>query len=150
MEKFGPLVRQNVEANGYRFEWEYAAKANQDFQFAGSDNCETVAWCGDSSRRGSTRGVGQKKSNGFELFDMSGNVHEWCWDWYKNDAPTEGSRGPVTGGRRVARGGGWCRDVARSRISFRRGNHPSHRYEYLGFRLCRTVRRDSESEILGS
>jgi formylglycine-generating enzyme required for sulfatase activity len=121
-------------------EWEYAAKANQGFKYAGSDNIEEVAWYWDNSN-GETHGVGQKKANGFGLFDMTGNVLEWCWDWYGeySSSPTEDPTGPTTGTFRMSRGWGWDFDGGRTRLSYRSWGSPSGRGNYLGFRLSRTI-----------
>ena len=121
-------------------EWEYAAKANQGFKYAGSDNIEEVAWYWDNSN-GETHGVGQKKANGFGLFDMTGNVLEWCWDWYGeySSSPTEDPTGPTTGTFRMSRGWGWDFDGGRTRLSYRDRSYPSGRGNYLGFRLSRTI-----------
>ena len=75
----GRNVECNFDSNGYRlpteWEWWFAAKANQDFEYAGSDNIDEVASTSENSND-ETHGVGQKKANGFGLFDMSGNVFE--------------------------------------------------------------------------
>lgn len=74
--------------NGYRLltseEWEFAANGNQDFKYAGSDNLEEIGWSFENSE-GTIHPVGQKKSNGYGLFDMCGNVSEWVWDSYGKD-----------------------------------------------------------------
>ena len=76
-------ISQNTEANGYRLptveEWKYAAKGGMDYLFAGSDDLTEVAWCQENSDY-STHSVGKKKPNGYGLYDMYGNVSEWCWD----------------------------------------------------------------------
>ena len=138
-------VVQNVDANGYRlptdWEWYFAAKANLELQFSGSDNSEEVAWTHENSKN-QTQGVGQKKGNGFGLFDMSGNVWEWCWDRWGGgwqDTPTEGSTGPSDGSDQVIRGGSWLDDERISRIAARGQTSPSGRSSYQGVRLCRTV-----------
>jgi len=144
----GEEVECNFEVNGYRlptdWEWYFAAKANQDFEYAGSDNIDEVAWYEDNSNE-ETHGVGQKKANGFGLYDMSGNVEEWCWDWFEGGwefslEATEDSTGPSTGSYRVFRGGSW-HDVARYASVSRRFRYgPSFHSSYLGFRLFRTIR----------
>ena len=114
-EKNNPLwnkIECNFNASGFRLpteaEWEYAAKAGSTFIYSGSDNIDEVAWYGENSNI-TTHDVGKKKRNTFGLYDMSGNVEEWCWDWF---APYEitnniDPKGPETGTMRVKRGGSW-------------------------------------------
>jgi sulfatase modifying factor 1 len=143
----GKEVQCNFESNGYRlpteWEWYFAAKANEDYyEYSGSDDIYEVAWYGENSNR-QTHGVGQKKPNGFGLYDMNGNVLEWCWDWFegdREDIPTEDSIGPSTGSDRMLRGGCWD-DVARDgRVAYRQWSYPSCRVGSLGFRFSRTIR----------
>ena len=79
-------ITQDVSANGYRLptveEWEYAAKGGEEYTFAGSNYIDEVAWYIDNTE--STQTVAQKKPNGYGLYDISGNVAEWCWDFEQN------------------------------------------------------------------
>ncbi len=129
-----------LQVNGYRLpteaEWEYAARAHTPYIYAGSDDLDSVAWYGDNS--GSrTRPAAGKKANAFGLNDMSGNVWEWCWDWYGAYSPEAKLNpvGPEKGDDRVLRGGSWLGDAGGCRVSNRNSNTPTDRNYYIGFRL---------------
>ena len=76
-------VTQNTSASGFRLptveEWQYAARGGQDYTYSGSNNLDEVGWYDDNSGK-RTHPVAQKKANGYGLYDMNGNVLEWCWD----------------------------------------------------------------------
>jgi formylglycine-generating enzyme required for sulfatase activity len=136
--KTGKNYRLPTEA-----EWEYAARGGQSYKYAGSDNIDNVAWCGSNS--GSKKHpVGQKSANGYGLYDMTGNVWEWCQDtWHENynNAPTNGTAW-LTGGdnsRRVLRGGSWIYVDYFCRVAYRSGSLPSYRDDGNGFRLARGI-----------
>ena len=106
--------------------------------YSGSNSIGDVAWY-DSNSGGKTHPVGQKSANGFGLYDMSGNVNEWCWDWWKRDY-SSGSvtdpRGPSSGSGRVSRGG-WSFNARFARASLRLRLDPSLRDYGLSFRFFR-------------
>lgn len=144
------------DGNGYRLptaaEWEKAARGGGRY----SDN---YPWFGDidptkanygyvvghTTRVGYYNGVnntgGTDMANGYGLYDMAGNVWEWCWDWHDPDwystpsASTKDSGGPVNGSYRVFRGGSWDADAMNCRVGVRNWDTPSNTYLYLGFRL---------------
>ncbi len=134
----------DLNAPGFRLpteaEWEFAAAAGVDTQYAGSDNPDDVAWWRDEAT-GATRAVGTKWPNGWGIYDLSGNVAEWCWDLYATtypSAPQVDPEGPVRGIYRVCRGG-HCADAAESvRVRSRNWNVPGFRRGPLGLRVART------------
>ena len=140
-------VSTNWQANGYRLpteaEWEYAARGgqkSQGFGYAGSNQVDEVAWYRGNSG-GKTQPVGQKQANELGLYDLSGNVWEWCWDCH-GDYPSKASKdpkGPDTGSDRVLRGGSWSFFPTHMRVSIRGHNTPSYRDNYNGFRLARAA-----------
>jgi sulfatase modifying factor 1 len=130
---------------GYRLpteaEWEYAARAGQSTTYAGSNELGDVAWYGDNSGS-KTHPVAQKDDNAWGLYDMSGNVWEWVWDWYDSDYYQSSSStdpvGPSTGSNRVRRGGSWGGSPSLARVAYRSYVAPSSRYGDLGLRLARS------------
>ena len=105
----GKTVSCNWNANGYRLlseaEWEYCARGGEEYLYSGSNNPDEVGWYDSNSGR-ATHPVGQKKPNGFGVYDMSGNVGEWVWDW-RSEYSTENQSdptGPSTGSYRMYRG----------------------------------------------
>ena len=140
-------VKPNWQANGYRLpteaEWEYAARGgqkSQGFEYAGSNNVDEVTWY-DGNSGGQTQPIGQKKANELGLYDLSGNVWEWCWDWY-DEYPTEAiynPQGSIIGLNRVNRGGSWRNFAIYARVAGRGYSVPDYRINAVGFRLARTA-----------
>tara|TARA_R110002050_G_scaffold267369_2_gene409052 strand:- start:28 stop:699 length:672 start_codon:yes stop_codon:yes gene_type:complete len=117
-------------AKGYRLptdaEWEYACRAGSRAVQYG--NIDDIAWF-EGNSQDTTHSVGLKVPNSFGLFDMLGNVWEWCWDIYDPE---------VYGAYRVFRGGGWCDSSRGCLASNRRRSHPTYKVDDLGFRIARS------------
>ncbi|MCR5574330.1 MAG: formylglycine-generating enzyme family protein [Bacteroidaceae bacterium] len=121
-------------------EWEYAARGgnqSQGYKYAGSNNLGNVAWYIDNSGY-TAQEVGTKLPNELGLYDMSGNVLEWCQDWYGDYSSTAQTnpQGPSTGSDRVLREGSWLNFARSCRVSHRFHDSPSYRSNNLGFRLA--------------
>ncbi|MEK5254720.1 SUMF1/EgtB/PvdO family nonheme iron enzyme [Paenibacillus sp. FSL F4-0125] len=146
-------VTINEGANGYRLpteaEWEYAAAGGQlskSYTYSGSNNADEVAWywknAGDKYLSGEwnwpiivnnnnkTKSVGVKQPNELGLYDMSGNVREWCWNWY-------GDRESDVGSFRVVKGGGWIGNITNNEISFQGKFDANGMGPDQGFRVTR-------------
>ena len=122
-------IKWDEKANGYRLptveEWRYAAKGGQEFKYSGSDSIDEVAWYEDNSS-GKTHPVAQKKENGYGLYDMSGNVWEWCWDSYSSDE------------FRYNCGGSWILNAGNCVVGYKDWGHASFTHNGLGFRIVRS------------
>lgn len=123
-------------------EWEFAARGgnkSKGYKYAGSNNLNTVAWYkGNSGDK--THPVAQKLPNELGIYDMSGNVWEWCSDWYDENyysvSPALNPEGPAKSENRVNRGGHWGCDANRLRVSDRDGDIAGTRCPMIGFRLA--------------
>ena len=121
-------------------EWEYAARGgnrSKRYLYSGSNTIDEVVWY-ESRGHDNTNDVKSKAPNELDIYDMSGNVWEWCQDWY--GSYSSGSQtdptGPTSGSYRVLRGGGWSSSTANFRVASRNFNSPSFTYNNLGFRLA--------------
>lgn len=141
------LLRLNAStAEHYRLpteaEWEFAARGGNESQghrYAGSGSLGSVGWY-EGNSESKTRAVGQKSPNELGLYDMSGNVWEWCQDWlgtYSSSAQ-HNPRGPSIGSLRVVRGGSWINGAQSCGFTRRNGSVPGGRNSFVGFRLART------------
>jgi len=138
----GDIVIWNRQANGYRLpteaEWEYACRAGTKTPFYSGTLVDEAGWYrGNSGQK--SRPVGEKLPNDWGLYDMHGNVLEWCWDWldyYPSENETD-PFGPETGTQRVYRGGAWSMQNIHTRSAYRFGNHLNMRSFFLGFRVVR-------------
>jgi formylglycine-generating enzyme required for sulfatase activity len=141
--------RMSPGGAGYRLpteaEWEYACRAGTVTQFSYGEEERTLDGYGifTANAWGSSWPCGSKRCNGWGLFDMHGNVWEWCWDWYGDYGEmerVENPMGPVAAlpqdTSRVNRGGGWGFGAADCRPGYRNGNLPSYRYFISGFRVA--------------
>lgn len=122
-------------------EWEFAARGgnkSKGYKYSGSDNLDDVAWY-DSNSGNATHTVKTKSPNELGLYDMSGNVQEWCQDWYNDDyygnSPVDNPQGTESGSDRANRGGNWCYNARNCRSSNRNYRNPDGKYNYLGLRL---------------
>jgi formylglycine-generating enzyme len=144
------LVKLNEKTKmNYRLpteaEWEFAARGglfSKGYKYSGSNSDVTVAWkVGNSDSK--THPVGLKTPNELGIYDMTGNVFEWCADWYSPTwyqvSPATNPTGPAEGVFRIIRGGSWFYDYAGLILSDRESANPSFRYGYVGFRLCRSA-----------
>ena len=129
-------------------EWEFAARGGNNsrgYKYSGSNSIDNVAWyevnsfdVGSGNSDYGTHVVATKAANELGLYDMSGNVWEWCQDWfgsYSSSSQTD-PKGPTSGSGRVYRGGGWSRSARRCRVSYRNNSAPSLRDPGLGLRLA--------------
>jgi len=147
LDKDGMITTDPSKVVGYRLpteaEWEYAARGgnkSKGYKYSGSDNAGDVAWY-DSNSGKRTQEVGKKEPNELGIYDMGGNVWEWCSDWYgvySSLAQTNPYNSTI-GSYRVWRGGSCANDVTFLRVAIRRNGSPSSKSYYLGFRIARTV-----------
>jgi formylglycine-generating enzyme required for sulfatase activity len=128
---------------GYRYtlpteaEWEYACRAGTTGGFGGNENLEDMGWYSANSER-KTHPIGQKQANAWGLYDMHGNVFEWCRDWfgpYPSWSITDPT-GPASGAVRVVRGGGWASGPQRCRSAYRGGSASGTHARDIGFRVA--------------
>lgn len=130
-------------ADGYRLpteaEWEYLARGGENYTYAGSDTVDDVAWYTSNIKDTGTREVKTKQANAYGLYDMSGNVWEWCWDWRGSINSTTDSAGSASGSYRVRRGGSWGSLDSFCAVSYRFSIDPYDRGSSCGLRVVRNA-----------
>ena len=139
IRKLNSLTGQNFRLPT-EAEWEFACRGGNNsrgYKYSGSNYIDNVAWY-DGNSGGKTHPVATKSPNELGIYDMSGNVWEWCCDWYGDytSGALTNPKGPESGSLRVHRGGCWIYYARFCRSSFRHFNFPTHRYYYLGLRLA--------------
>ena len=131
----------NFEADGYRLpteaEWEWLARGGEEYTYAGSDTVGDVAWYTNNTNDTGTREVKTKLANGYGLYDMSGNVYEWCWDWYGSINESTATDGATSGDGRVPRGGTWYYGDSLCKVADRSHIGPGYRSYFYGLRVVR-------------
>ncbi len=146
LDKDGRVTTDITKVLGYRLpseaEWEYAARGgnkSRGYQYAGSSTVGDVAWY--DLNTWITQEVGKKDPNELGIYDMSGNVWEWCSDWYGNYSSSAQTNpyNSTAGSDRVVRGGRRGNDATFVRVAYRVSYSPTYTYSYLGFRITRTV-----------
>ena len=143
-------VTCDFEANGYRLpteaEWEWLArlKVGEKYIFSGSFIVDDVAWYKETTNGTGTRVVKTKDPNDFGIYDMSGNVFEWCWDWFGTITASTTVEGNSSGTTRIQRGGNYRSDEDFCKVSARNNNIPSERNEITGFRVVRNYTRTTK------
>ena len=131
------------EAKGYRLpteaEWEYIAReaGTSTTTYSGSDTIDDVAWYSSNSSS-KTHEVKGKQANSLGIYDMSGNVWEWCYDWYGTVSSTTAETGASSGSYRVLRGGSWLSIASYCAVSRRNFHDPDYRGSNCGFRVVRS------------
>jgi formylglycine-generating enzyme required for sulfatase activity len=149
VQEFIQKLNNKEETNKYRLpteaEWEYAARADTKSTYCFSSDIKTLsqyAWYRKNSE-GKTHPIGQLKPNAWGLYDVHGNVHEWCQDWfdrnYYSQSPSNSPLGPSSGLAKVLRGGDWGSENWYCRCASRSLSSPDRRSNRLGFRLVRMV-----------
>jgi formylglycine-generating enzyme required for sulfatase activity len=153
--KAGPRYVCNFESNGFRLpteaEWEFAAhggRKSKGYKYAGANDLELVSWNVENSET-RPHAYGSKYANELGIFDMNGNVWEWCWDFYDKNhykAVKDGmvqdpkATGPIRGEKRIVKGGSWDSKSTFCRISNKVATLPGNTYEFYGLRLVQTKR----------
>jgi len=134
-------VKTNNKAKGFRLpteaEWEYATQGGSSTTYSGSNRLEQVGWF-EGNDYEETREVGLKFPNKLGLYDMSGNVWEWCWDWYVDLYPQtrDNPTGVESGWYRILHGGSWDDAADNCQIVNRDGSFASHRSYSISFRIA--------------
>ena len=145
----GNLFECDFSANGFRLpteaEWEFAARGGsltKSFKYSGGNTLDEIAWHKGNSKE-TPHTVGTKLPNELGIYDMSGNVWEWCWDWYNKDfyklEKGNNPKGPERGERRSVRGGSWDSQPNYVRPANRISTEPNKTHEFYGFRVARTI-----------